>query len=159
MRKLGAEAQAEVDRLCDSKSGVVRAAEVVEFARNPRTALHSYFTWDDGEAAERWRIEEARQVLRIYVIKVQPDPKQIDVTVEPSETRGFLSSPIDRINGGGYRRTGSILRDETFRAAQLDLAKRELNGFRVRYRHLQELAQVLVAVDALLDEELAATGT
>lgn len=55
---------------------------VVEVARNPGSEMHSCFTWDDKEAAEKFRVEEARNLLRSLVIvfesKKEPQ-KQLQV--------------------------------------------------------------------------------
>jgi hypothetical protein len=47
--------------------GRLRAEAVVEFARNPKTELHRHFDWDDTSAATAWRLEQARQIIRVRV--------------------------------------------------------------------------------------------
>ena len=36
------------------RDGELTVEAVVEFARNPNTTLHRFFTWDDREAAEAY---------------------------------------------------------------------------------------------------------
>lgn len=38
-------------------------AAVVEAGRSKRSKIHFLFTWDDSDAAERWRLREAGQAL------------------------------------------------------------------------------------------------
>jgi Mor family transcriptional regulator len=51
---------AELERLGDS----VTAERVVEAARDARTELHRCFEWDDTVASEKYRLEQARRLLR-----------------------------------------------------------------------------------------------
>ena len=75
--------------------GVLRPENVVETARPPGSALHSFFTWDDSEAAEKWRLEEARTLIRTVTI-VQVNSQKLfrtpvfvrDVTI-PSGEQGY----------------------------------------------------------------------
>jgi hypothetical protein len=47
----------------EKKHGILKPEHVVKFAENPRTALHEKFTWDDSEAAQRWRLHEGLLLL------------------------------------------------------------------------------------------------
>ena len=49
--------------------------DIVNAARNGDSELHKCFTWDDSEAAEKWRKSEARQLMYRLVIKEQEVPK------------------------------------------------------------------------------------
>ena len=60
------------------------------------------------------------------------------------------------VHGGGYRRSERLMADGTFRSAQMELAGRELKGFRVRYRHLRELAKIFAAIDEVFPDDVAA---
>lgn len=48
--------------------GVLKAEDVVAFARDPLSALHACFDWEDSEAAEKWRLSQARAVIRLHVV-------------------------------------------------------------------------------------------
>lgn len=37
--------------------------DVVAYAANPKTALHSFFEWDDSVAAKKWRLHQARNLI------------------------------------------------------------------------------------------------
>ena len=132
-------AKRELDRLQKKRRGTLRAADVVEFARDPKTALHNYFTWDDTEAAERYRIIQARRVIRVFV------------TIEAQEARPvrtYVSLMQDRARpGGGYRSTASVMRSTRLRSALLQQALDELNATRMRYTAIKELATVWGEVD------------
>lgn len=44
--------------------GVLRPDDVVKDARNESSPLHSFFTWDDTEAANQFRLDQARTLIR-----------------------------------------------------------------------------------------------
>lgn len=48
--------------------GVLRPENVVDVARKEEHPLHGSFTWDNSEAAEKWRLEEARVLIRSVTI-------------------------------------------------------------------------------------------
>jgi len=53
---------------------------VVDAARAEDSPLHRYFTWDDGAAAEKWRLDEARKLVRsIHVVVVGDDHQEYAV--------------------------------------------------------------------------------
>ena len=137
--------QAELEQIRQEHDGLLKAEDVVDFARNPNTALHSKFTWDDTEAAERFRLMQARQVIRVFV-KIYPREKQ--------QVRAYVSLVDDRRKGGGYRSTEEVLRASSLRDALVFQAHREMKAFVERYEHLEELAGVIAAMEgAMVAEE------
>jgi len=127
--------------------GSIPPKAVVEFAKDPNTALHSQFEWDDGVAAEKWRLVQARRVLRVYV-------EPVDLGMSDKVTvRAYVSLPSDRKTGAGYRPIRDVLDNETWRKELLSTAKAELKFFRAKYKTLTELAEVHKAIDTLLDSE------
>ena len=78
--------------------GTLLPEVVVEAARNPNSLLHGYFTWDDGEAAEQFRLQEARALIRR--VKVQVIRSDNAVVYVPSFTRP--------VTGAGYQSTQSV---------------------------------------------------
>ena len=136
----------ELETIRHKHDGLLRAEDVVEFARNPRTVLHTKFTWDNTEAAERFRLMQARQVIRVHV-KIYPREKQ--------KVRAYVSMLKDRAQGGGYRATDEVMRIEALREQLLYQAHREMRAFMSRYEHLEELAGVIASMEGamVVDEE------
>lgn len=87
----------ELDRLIKAGDGKVTPAEVVEFAADESTETHKCFTWDDADAATRYRTWEARRLLRSVevVIENRPvEPLVVNVRMaEGDETSQHYSSP------------------------------------------------------------------
>jgi hypothetical protein len=122
---------------------VLRPEDVIEFARDPKTALHSRFVWDNGQAAHKWRLHEARNLIRVSI-------KHVGRAIQ-TPIRAFVSLKSDRYQeGGGYRSTVTVLSDTERRAEMLRDALADLIAIRRKYNHLQELAQVFAAVDQLM---------
>lgn len=115
------------------------ADEVVDYARDPNTALHSQFEWDDTKAAEQHRLYQARKVIHLVIeFRVKHH--------EPIETYTSLIS--DRVKPrGGYSLTKDVLSAEESRAELLDMALQALARVQANYVMLTELAEVFEAAD------------
>lgn len=115
---------------------------VLERARDPSSALHPYFEWDDGEAAEKFRLMQASVLIRQCRVRViAPDGQKTSVV------RAFVSLPSDRIAGAGYRTIESVL--DSRRVELLAMAFGELTAFKRKYETLHELADVFASIDRL----------
>ena len=62
------------EELEDIKSkGNLTPDRIVNRAKNTKSVLHKYFEWDDNEAAEKWRLSQARNItnhiLEVIVIR------------------------------------------------------------------------------------------
>lgn len=135
LMSLSKAAQAEIDEV-RAKYNVVAPRMVLAKARNKDSPLHNYFEWKDGEAAERYRLLQAAQLIRMYVI-VKDDSKP--------PTRGFVSLIQDRNYtakkpGNGVRRyIDDVMADVGLRANLLETALMELRAFQRKYESLTEL--------------------
>lgn len=141
MRAPSKAVRAELDAIAKKRPGnTIRPVDVVKFARNPKTALHAVFDWNDTEAAEKWRLSQAGYLLRAR--------KLIWEDAEP--IRFYANLTTDRGHGGGlYRTYESVLSDKSMRAQAIEDATMELRMFRNKHAHLIELARVFEAIDAL----------
>lgn len=137
MKRDAAAIKAELDRL--NADGVIRPADVVEAARNKRSALHDCFTWEDTEAAHQFRLIEARNLLRVYVLTEK---------VQGMNVRAFVSLTSDRVkDGGGYRTIADVMGDAELREQMLADAVVQLRNMQKRYKTVQQLERVWDALD------------
>jgi hypothetical protein len=146
----------ELERLAALYGGQLRPDVVVAAARDETSPLHDSFEWDDSEAAEHWRLHQARMLIRAVV------------TYEPAKNgsmvpqRVFVSLTSDREkDGAGYRLTSAVLSDEDRRVELLRDARAEMLSFREKYRRLSELADVFTAMEAVeerVSEPMVATA-
>jgi len=127
----------ELRRIAKQNDGLLLPQTVVEAARPKTSPIHNRFEWDDSEAAEKYRIWQARQLIRVVV-------EQIEGVSAPTEV--FVSLSPDRNKIGGYRVTTEVLNDDQMRAVMLQDAIDELDVFKLKYRRLKELAVVFDAI-------------
>lgn len=130
----------ELERLRLENGGTILPEKVVDAARSESSPLHSSFDWNDGEAAEKWRLHQARNLIRVYV-QVVPNEES------GKETRVYVSLSTDRAQGGGYRAIGDVMSDEAMRAVLLRDAYDDMRRFRQKYGTLKELAGVFEAME------------
>ena len=63
------------------RDGVLTAEAVLAAAKKQRSALHPYFEWDDAAAAMKHRLEQARQLIKSYRVRViAEDAETVQVT-------------------------------------------------------------------------------
>jgi hypothetical protein len=124
----------ELDKIADkSPDGMVTAESVVDVARHPDSPLHKHFTWDDGEAADKYRLLEARTLIRR--VRVLPSDG-----ADAKSVQKYVSLMKDRQReGGGYRQTSDVIADKSLLAELEATAKTELQGWVDRHAALSQL--------------------
>ena len=122
----------ELKRIANEHSGLLQPAIVVQEARPSNSPLHSHFEWDDSQAAEKFRIQQARQLINIVVETVPglKEPVPVFVSLTPDRAR----------DGGGYRLLTTVLTDKMSKELLLQDALNELEVFQRKYARLKELA-------------------
>jgi len=50
--------------------GSLTAKEVLDLARPKSSPIHSHFDWNDSEAAESWRLHQARMLIACVVVEI-----------------------------------------------------------------------------------------
>jgi hypothetical protein len=135
--------RAELDALLERSGGTIAPSAMVEAARDPESALHGLFTWDDSEAAEKWRIAEAQKYLRTQVTVIaQP-------SAEPIAVRAYWSLPSDRA-AGLYRPIAQVLASREMTTEMLEDARREFLSYKRKYGHLEQLRAPLEQLSVAL---------
>lgn len=147
--------------------GVLSPMSVLRAARLEDSPLHQYFTWDDGEAAEKCRLAEAGLLIRrvrIHLVRVPREPQQIGVNLVRVE-RGvrsvrFLQSPRgSRGPGGGYRSVDDIVADESLAADMVDTLRSELAGWLRRAQEFCDAADAGGISQSTLQSVVDATAS
>ena len=114
--------------------------DILEMGRNPETELHKCFEWDDTAAAEKYRLQQARNIVCNLVIKETEDQEENRIPV-----RMFYKTNAS----DGYKATSFILRNPDEYAELLKRAFRELSSFKRKYSALAELDGVFLEIDKL----------
>ena len=95
--KMTPEAIAEIKALEDRR-GRLTPEQVVEAARDKASALHDCFEWDDSTAAEKYRLDQARDLLKRVKIEIEYHETTIKVV-------GYVRDPDADPGNQGYRAT------------------------------------------------------
>ena len=119
--------------------GELTPKDVLDDARNHNSPLHTFFEWDDGEAAEHYRLQQARGLIR-SVVAIYTTPK------EPARRmRAFVHVPEP--GAPHYRDTAHALSEAKTRELVLKRAWREFQEWKSRYRDLEEFAAIFEVAD------------
>jgi len=124
--------------IIEGGTGLLRPADVVEFARNPETTLHNHFTWNDEEAARQHRLNQARKIIRVCY-----EPLPANNVPHPV----YISLYEDRYTGAGYRRFDTVMQVLDMRTIYMNEALRELQSWKRRFNHLEEFARIFDEID------------
>ena len=128
------------------QQGKKTAKDLVDASRPEDAPLHTLFEWDDTVAAEKYREEQGRMIIR-HIIEV-PE------TEEEKETHPVIRAffQIDN-HSSDYEPTYVIMSDEEKRNRLLQVVKAELQQFKVKYASIKELAKVFIAIDEFIAEK------
>src|SRR5689334_18125510 len=120
---------AELMRLSSEHGGLLTPEIVVTAARDRSSPLHTRFTWNNREAAERRRLDEARSLIRRFRIQVITTegitvvPRFVSVKVQDGER---VRVPVENAMG-----------DRGMRRQVLVDSQRQLLGMQRRLRGLE----------------------
>jgi hypothetical protein len=129
------------------RDGSITPASVLDEARDEASPLHTHFEWDDSEAAEQYRLVQARGLIRRYKVTVEVKP---DTFVK---VRQFSSVPAaDPDEGTDYVLTSEALKDDAQRDFIFQQCMKEIASLRAKYG-------ALVDFDAALRESIGAKRT
>ncbi len=148
--KLTEEAIAEIKALEDRR-GRLTPEQVVEAARAETSAIHGCFEWDDSVAAEKFRIDQARELLKRV---------KIEVTIEERTVRtvGYVRDVTQETGISGYIATlkvravdsPALIRAE-LQAIGADLARAATLAL-VKSVELPGVADRILAIKAQVDK-------
>lgn len=110
-------------------AGELTPRVVVDVARDPGHPLHNRFEWDDSVAGEKYRLHQARELIRIAV-------EFVDGTDGPVKVRSFHS--VNRVDGPTYEPVADIKTDPFMSKLVLQAAEREWKSLYQKYAHLAE---------------------
>lgn len=125
----------------------VTAKELLDASRDPESPLHSCFEWDDTIAAEKYRVTQARYMLRSIVVKIDYPEKRETITV-----RACVNvAPINARTEGIYVSYKNAMNNSEYRERVLQRALYELRAFQKKYSDYEELATVMKAIDVFAE--------
>ena len=133
-------------RVCQELEGSAEGLTpktLLDASRDESAPLHGEFEWDDGVAAEKYRLDQARSLIRnICIITEKSDGTKVT-------DRQFVITPGGRSQ---YVALGAALSNEKWHDNLLEQARRECQNFIGKYRRLKELTGVTGAMESFLKE-------
>lgn len=138
--KRAEEIAAELLRL-HAQAGVLEPTFVVEAARSEDSPLHELFEWDDGMAAEKYRLEQARHLIRsVRVVSSVEDPaRPFRVFVNLQDT-------------AGYRTVAAIAGDQTLKSRALSLAVGYVRAAKARLHDIEGCKGIIASLGEIETE-------
>ena len=130
----------------EARSGALHPGAVVDEARPNASPLHPLFEWDDSNAAEKYRLHQARQVISSVVVS----------RVDNQEVAKPISAFVNIIQNAehGYVSTVSAMSDDEKRGQILRKAHADLLLWRNKYQALQEFSELFTVIDRVTEAAL-----
>ena len=116
----------------------VSPKEVLEKAKQEDTELHKCFEWDDGIAAEKYRLSQAGGILRTLVIKRE----ETESCAKP-EIRRFYKTKGNE----GYKPSEIVFRKQDEYEALVQRCRTELLYVKSKFSNVSEYNEVWNLID------------
>lgn len=121
------------------RDGSLTPEAVLDAAQPPDSPLHKHFTWDDTEAANKRRLDEASYLIRKCKIRIETAEER---TVH---VRAFLHLPAQGETDATYAPTADLLSNPATRDVVFAQALRDVEALERKYKDLVDFSQVLTA--------------
>lgn len=115
-------------------NGFLTPPIVVEAARPKDSLLHSRFEWDNRVAGEKYREQQASELIRSVKISYRKGNKTEDI-------RYFVS--VQREDGYSYHPAEVVAQDSTLTAIVLRDMEREWRQLESKYGHFKEFIEMV----------------
>lgn len=118
----------------------ITAEELVVLSKDKQAATHKYFDWNDKTAAEKYRLQRAREMI-----------SSIEITVQGEDTKAFHSVYIEELDERRYVFFDQARNTESLWQQVIDSALKEATGWANRYEKYKELAPIVGAIKKVKD--------
>lgn len=140
----------ELEKIERRSKGKLKPHMIVMAASSKKSKLHKCFEWDDTKAAAKYRLTQAREMLRKIVFEYE------DTKGETQTIRTFEHITKEGEAAGYYCHTGRIAKDPTLQKNVVDQILEELQAFRRKYDKYKDhpkLKKIWSAVDQAITGE------
>lgn len=122
------------------------ASEIVEMASDPAKESHALFEWNDSIAANEWRKEQARLVMRNLKVEFVNELDGMEEKKTSTPVRLFYGNPVEK---EGFAAITTIMENKDMYAQLLERAKMEIKSYRKKYAMLKELEPLFNVIDQI----------
>lgn len=106
--------------------------EILDLARDPNLELHKCFEWDNAKAAEKYRLQQARQLVCHLVTSESTGNKTTAIPVRL----------FHQADGPGYKPLSVIVQSPDSYQAMLQRCANDLRAMKTKYGSLSEFQDV-----------------
>ena len=126
-----------------SKHGKLTPELVLNAAKAKSSPIHGLFCWDDSQAAIKYRLVQASELIRRVKVTIvsNGEPIRVRAYVNVRDGEESLSEQ------GVYVSISDSIANPSYRDQLLKAARRDAIAFREKYSALAELAGVVAALD------------
>lgn len=118
-------------KITEAHAGRLMPEAVVNAAKDTKSPLHPHFEWNDKVAAHSYRLDQARNLIRI-------------IRVEDEETQEQKPAFVSVADGGvAYRKVEEVVNSRALQLIVLQQAERDLAAFRKRYHMLNDICELI----------------
>ena len=125
----------ELEEIRKKNKGFLKPDDIVNYAKNKNTLLHKYFCWDNSQAAEKYRLQQAECIIRSVKIEIIPNSKKDEIIT----IREYVSLPNDR-GVNGYRQIDEVLNETKLKLQLIESIQKEFDSFRIKLKTISEVA-------------------
>ena len=144
----------------EQKGIEVTAESFLDASRPEDSPTHKIFTWNDGIAAEKWRLHESKTILNhleVEITYVKDSPSQVVVAEvdEKTETKIKSRSAYVNVNPKKFGQRATFvpvevaMSNEEMRLQVLKNVLSDLLSYQKRYEDFEELREVFEAIDSV----------
>jgi hypothetical protein len=134
-----------LQQICENHDGVLTAELVLREAKKKTSPLHTYFQWDDSEAAKQYRLIQAGDLIRR--VKVTYSPRE-DVSYKVRAFFNVVSTEEGEESMNIYVPIKDALNTPSYREQLLAEAKRDSETFVKKYKVLNEVKDIINTIIA-----------
>lgn len=128
----------------EKKYGELNSKNVLESARSEKSPIHSLFEWDDTQAAEKYRLEQASKLIVNLNIEVETGE------AKPILCRAFVN--VSEKKSGSFINIESAFQSEETKELVLKRALDELKAFEQKYKNLEILSDLFLEIDDFISK-------
>lgn len=133
----------ELERI-QEETGSISADLVLENAKPKDAPLHPYFEWNNTKAAEMYRLDQARYLVRNIAVQIERPESD-----EPLVTRAFVEIKGEE---GPYLSLSTVVQDVDLWKQLIKQARKDIEVFENKYSVLSEVVALIQPIKVALNQ-------
>ena len=144
----------ELERIRTLHDGKLYPSDVIEGAKPKSSPLHPIFEWNDTEASRRYRMYQARCLIKTVVVTFKSEekaskPKPVFVNViSKEESLSDTTSKAEIFSDQHYTTRKNAMETPAYRDHMIRSALSELQSWKRRYEDFNEFSSIFSAIEA-----------